>query len=948
MEVNLPECFFHTLSQAPGPRCAAEARLREASEQPNYAIAVLRLIARPDLDEQIRHAVAVNFKNHLRSRWALIAADEKHEIKTFMVTLTLSFTPAIQSQLIESLSLICKHDFPNSWPTLLPDLVHNLNIALCTHNWDSINTILGMANSIFKRFRYHYQTNDLLLDLKYCLDTFCPPLLGVFLKTAAKLDSLVISGGPTLNYIFESLRLCCRIFYSLNFQELPEFFEDHMDEWMAGFQKFLTTSYPSLEVVDDLRAAVCENISLYLEKNEEEFKSHVGGFTCAILALLGNISQSSSRDRLTVTAIKFLTLVSTGVHHPLLATYGAIPQICQSIVIPNVRLRDDDEELFEMNYIEFIRRDMEGSDLDTRRRIACELLKGVASKYRVQVTELVAVQVQNLLSSYAANPVSNWKDKDCAIYLVVSLATKKAGGSYVSSNLVDVQNFFLQAILPELQSQDVNGFPLLKAGALKFLTVFRSLIPKLLVVQLLPDLVRFLGSESNVVHSYAASCIEKMLLVKDEGGRPRYTSADVAPFFPVLMNKLFNALKFPESEENQYIMKCIMRVLGVAELSPGIPEPCIAELASSLNEVCKNPKNPIFNHYLFEAVAILVRRGCEWDASLATTFEKSLFPILEMILANDVTEFFPYAFQLFALLVELSRPPISSGYMTIFARLLKPDAWKRNSDVPAFVRFLQAILQKIPHELNQKGTLSQVLGVFSNLVQSPSTDEHGFYVLNTVIENLEYGILEPYIASIWIVLFRRLENNLTTKFVKSMLISMSLFLVKHGPGNLVDTMNTVQPGMFLMILEQFWIPNLKLIAGRIEGKLAAVASTKLICESPSLLDTRAAKDWGKTLDSIVTLLCRPEDDRVEEEQEMPDITENVGYTATFVNLYNAGKKEVDPLKDIKDPKEFLAVSLAKLSTCSPWRFPQIISASLEPANQTALLQLCNTYHCPIV
>ncbi|WCJ22435.1 Exportin-2 [Euphorbia peplus] len=962
----LSQCFLHSLSPAPEPRRAAESKLTESADRPNYALAVLRLVAEPSVDELIRHAAAVNFKNHLRSRWAPspessftpIGDDEKHQIKGLIVTLMLSSSPRIQSQLSESLSLIGKHDFPKSWPTLLPELVANLNTALCGNDYVSVNGILGTANSIFKKFRYQYKTNDLLLDLKYCLDNFCAPLLDVFLRTSALIDSAVSSGGGSaamLKPVFESQRLCCRIFYSLNFQELPEFFEDNMDKWMVEFKKYLTTGYPSLEssadgltVVDNLRAAVCENISLYMEKNEEEFKGYVEGFALAIWTLLGNVSQSSSRDRLAVTAIKFLTTVSTSVQHTLFANDGVIPQICQSIVIPNVRLREDDEELFDMNYIEFIRRDMEGSDLDTRRRIACELLKGIATNYRMQVTELAAVQIQNLLSSYGANPVSNWKDKDCAIYLVVSLATKKAGGASVSTDLVDVQTFFTQVILPELQGQDVNGFPLLKAGALKFLTVFRSLIPKPLTVQLLPDLVRFLGAESNVVHSYAASCIEKMLLVKDEGGRPRYTSADVAPFVQVLMNNLFNALKFPESEENQYIMKCIMRVLGVAEISPEIAAPCIAGLTSILNEVCKNPKNPIFNHYLFESVAILVRRACERDISLVPAFETSLFPSIQMILGNDVTEFLPYAFQLLAQLVELRRPPIASSYMEIFTLLLTPDTWKRNSNVPALVRLLQAFLQKMPHELNQEGRLGQVLGIFNKLVASPSTDEQGFYVLNTVIENLEYGVVAPYMVHIWNALFVRLQNKRTVKYIKSMLIFMSLFLVKHGPGNLIDTMNTVQAGIFMNILESLWIPNLKLITGTVEVKLAAVAATRLICESPALLDAAAARYWGKTLDSIVTLLSRPEEDRVEEEQEMPDIAENAGYTAAFVNLYNAGKKEEDPLKDIKDPKQFVVVSLANLSAQSPGRFPQIISENLEPANQAALLQLCNTYSCRIV
>ncbi|XP_021904521.1 exportin-2 [Carica papaya] len=395
-------------------------------------------------------------------------------------------------------------------------------------------------------------------------------------------------------------------------------------------------------------------------------------------------------------------------------------------------------------------------------------------------------------------------------------------------------------------------------------------------------------------------------------------------------------------------MKCIMRVLGVASISSEVAGPCITQLTSVLNRVCSNPKNPIFNHYLFESVALLVRRACQKDISLISAFEGSLFPSLQMILANDVTEFLPYAFQLLAQLVELNRPPLSANYMQIFVLLLSPDSWKRSSNVPALVRLLQAFLQKAPHELNQEGRLSQVLGIFNMLVSSPSTDEQGFYVLNTVIENLEFNVISPYIRHIWNALFTRLQNHRTVKFQKSLIIFMSLFLVKHGPANLIETMNAVQPNIFFVIMEQFWIPNLKLITGTVELKLAAVASTKLICESPALLDASAARHWGKMLGSIVTLLSQPEQDRLEEEPEVPDIAENVGYTAAFVNLYNAGKNEVDPLKDIKDPKEFLVASLARLSSLSPGRYPLVISENLEQANQAALLQLCSNYNCSIV
>ncbi|VVB03515.1 unnamed protein product [Arabis nemorensis] len=961
----LSQCFLHTLSPEPEPRRAAERSLLEAADLPNYGLAVLRLVAEPSVDELSRHAAAVNFKNHLRSRWlpsgdsgvSPIIDSEKEQIKTLIVSLMLSSSPRIQSQLSEALAVIGKHDFPKSWPALLPELISSLQKAAMAGDYVSVNGILGTANSIFKKFRYQYRTNDLFTDLKYCLESFALPLQEIFQKTASLIDSAASSGGSAaiLKPLFESQKLCCRIFYSLNCQDLPEFFEDNMNVWMGEFKKCLTSNYPALEstadgltLVDDLRAAVCENINLYMEKYEDEFKGFLNEFASVVWTLLRDVSKSPSRDQLATTAIKFLTTVSTSAHHALFAGDNVIKEICQSIVIPNVSLRDEDEELFDINYIEFIRRDMEGSDVDTRRRIACELLKGLATNYKRQVTEAVSLEIQKLLSSFSTNPAAQWKDKDCAIYLVVSLATKKAGGASVSTDLIDVQSFFANIILPELQSHDVNSFPMLKAGSLKFLTMFRSHIPKPFAIQLFPLLVRFLQAKSPVVHSYAAICIEKLLLVKDEGGKSRYVAGDLSPFLMQLMTNLFVALKFEDSEENQYLMKCVMRVLGVAEISGEVAGHCIDKLKDVLSKVCENPKNPIFNHYIFESVAVLVRRGCERDISHISAFEASLFPSLQDILVKDITEFLPYALQLLAQLVELNRPPLSPNYMQIFLLLLSPEAWKRSGNVPALVRLLQAFLQKAPHEVAQENRLTQVLGIFEKLVSSPSTDEQGFYVLNTVIEYLDYSAIAPYMNGIWSALFTRLQNKKTVKFQKSLVVFMSLFLVKHGPAFLVETMNTVQPNVFTAILEHFWIPNLKLIMGAIEVKLTVVAATRLICESPALLDPSAAKLWGKMVDSLVTLVSRPEQERVVDEPEMPEISENVGYTAAFVSLYNAGKKEVDPLVDIRDPKQFLVASLARLSSTSPGRYTQIIGENLDAANQAALLQLCNAYNCRIV
>ncbi|XP_071716769.1 exportin-2-like [Rutidosis leptorrhynchoides] len=366
-----------------------------------------------------------------------------------------------------------------------------------------------------------------------------------------------------------------------------------------------------------------------------------------------------------------------------------------------------------------------------------------------------------------------------------------------------------------------------------------------------------------------------------------------------------------------------------------------------LNRVCENPKNPVFNHFLFEAVAAIVRRACERNPSLVPAFEACLLPSLQMILAKEVTEFFPYAFQLLAQLVDLNRPPVPPHYMQIFDILLTPDLWKKSANVPALVRLLQSFLQRASNELQREGRLVQVIGIFNQLVSSPSTEEQGFHILNPLIENLRYDVIAEYMNHVWASLFTRLQNSKTPRLVRCLIIFMSLFLVKHGIQTHVDSINSVQPNLFHAILSQFWIPDLKTITGNIEVKLSAVASSKLLCESQSLLDPAAEELWGKLLDAIVTLLSQPEEQRVEDESEVPDFGEATGYQAVFVRLHNAGKREEDPLKEIQDPKNYTVALLANLSLQFRGRFPPVITRDLSQANQAALLQLCNSYNLAI-
>jgi exportin-2 (importin alpha re-exporter) len=135
-------------------------------------------------------------------------------------------------------------------------------------------------------------------------------------------------------------------------------------------------------------------------------------------------------------------------------------QICEGIVIPNVSFREDDEEAFEGNYVEYIRKDLEGSDTDTRRRAACDFIRTLADRFPSETTEIV--------NSYIAQ---HWSMKDCALHMVMALAVKgktAAAGATSVNELVNVERFFEEHVVPELSTSDVNERPVLKADGLRW------------------------------------------------------------------------------------------------------------------------------------------------------------------------------------------------------------------------------------------------------------------------------------------------------------------------------------------------------------------------------------------------------------------------------------------------------------------------------------------------
>ena len=134
--------------------------------------------------------------------------------------------------LISRLSFFCLDDFPLAWENLLPCLVER------SQSLEHIVDVLKVVHSVTKRYRNQFKSSQTLIELKAILEAFQAPFLDIA-KKVHQFISEVRSDVDKLVYGFKAMVLISRIFYSLNYVDLPEFFEDHISDWMTIFLSYV-------------------------------------------------------------------------------------------------------------------------------------------------------------------------------------------------------------------------------------------------------------------------------------------------------------------------------------------------------------------------------------------------------------------------------------------------------------------------------------------------------------------------------------------------------------------------------------------------------------------------------------------------------------------------------------------------------------------------------------
>ncbi len=500
----------------------------------------------------------------------------------------------------------------------------------------------------------------------------------------------------------------------------------------------------------------------------------------------------------------------------------------------------------------------------------------------------------------------------------------RAGSVYGVSEVndrVDLMQFFTSHILTELQDTNHSVRPMVKASAIKFAWTFRNQFTTENIASLMPLLISHLSSPSVVVHTYSAAAIEKFLTCKEiesntnaalgpmasmTSKKVKFSGDALKPFLESLFPALFAIVDNQDWNENEYVMKCIMRSLSTArEDIVQVTDVVLGKLNAALFVVAKNPRNPQYNHFLFESIAILVKSVCSKHPEHVATFEGLLFPPFQSVLQMDVSEFTPYVFQVLAQLLEYRSKASGLGeaYTMLFQPLLTPVLWESKANVPALTRLLQAYLEKDAAYIVGQNLLNPLLGVFQKLLASRGTEVGAFELLAAITKYVKQPSLQPVMKQIFSLLLTRLQAGKTTRYVRLVTGYFAQYIGQFGSQDWFDLLNSFQPNLGKMLMSQVWIPRLTNDEPvRMEMKIQVVGLTKLVCETPALLnDAEGQLILLKCLIAVVKILSSQAAAFFGKPAEDLDQTVEIGYDPTFSKLHFATRPPMDPFSSITDP-----------------------------------------------
>ena len=844
MSSEISAVFQNTLSQNKLDREKSEQFLSQISMNTDTLQTFFTYIINKSENINLRVAACAFLKNYIADYFydssykAILNKDKimdensKKYFKENILELMLNSENELLPNIIEMIKIIVQG--ANGYLIIWPKLMDFIGEILNKHISPKSLHIYNLITKIIKRYHIESKSDPLFREIIYTMDKICKPMTDDAINIIKYFNTY--NNTDNKDIMMQCLQMMNKImsiFYSLNYQDFPEFFEDHLTEWITILNDTLLLPNKTgdinnnidpviYELILKVKAKTLKNINLYYSNYYEDIEKYAQELCSSVWTLM--CKNKVIKDNYSKLMKELLDFFKSGFQMGKINNLNMeqLNQIFEYIILPNLSMSQQEIEDFQENPVEFLKIEFEEYDMNSNKYYSINLLQIIINNFPDVNKIIIAPKIVKFLEEYKIDKNKNWNKKLLAINLLFASCIKtfaqKFGVTELNPQSIynDIDGLITEIFINEFQ--DYNSPIIVQVYSLKFLSTFRlQITDKNKLGQIILLLINILNKCGDITKNACLLCLDLIINIKDLQTRISRT-VDI-----INNNDIFNNLIFA--------MRCFFRALKLTQ------DEKLQQLADSINTsmdsilklIIKNPQSDEFNFYFFETCALIMKKfeiknnNNISDLSLIKNFENTLRNDLNLILQNNITDLLGYSFQLFAFYLFLTNDN-SDFYQNILNNILTNDKmWDINMKYlyPPSIDYIKVILITNKQFCENKQIIDLLFKICQNLINNKSFN-HAFQLIEYLINFVSTDLYGENLTQFLKIVNNIAEQNMTTnprvysEINQEMILIMAKLSLKINLNLAMEIVKILSPNnpidyLIKMIDE---IPNFKAIKNK--------------------------------------------------------------------------------------------------------------------------------------
>uniref|UniRef100_A0A2M4BBP1 Putative nuclear transport receptor ranbp7/ranbp8 importin beta superfamily n=3 Tax=Anopheles marajoara TaxID=58244 RepID=A0A2M4BBP1_9DIPT len=828
----------------PTQRLQAEEQLNQVHKIIGFPPSLMQVIMQNELEMPVRLAGAIYLKNLINSSWQDREAEGPgqpipfaiHEQDRAMVrdsiVEAIVHVPSdvIKGQLCFCLSHIIKNDFPDRWTKIVD------TVGLCLQSSDP-NAWHGALLCMYQLVKhYEYKKSSERGPLTEAMNMLLPQIYNIMTS--------VINEPSEQSVLLQKQIL--KIFYALTQYSLPleVISKEVFASWMEICRQILDRPAPdSSHIEEEERPQLpwwktkkwASHIILrmferygspgnVISKEYKEFaewflQTFSSGLLTVLLKILDQYrSKVYVSPRVMTNTIDYIkTAVSHAFSWKMLKPHILV--IIRDVIFPLMSYSDADEELWESDPVEYIRKKFDVFDDFVSPVQSAEMLLHNCCKTR----KGILTQVMQIIMQIINTPNLGHKEKDGALHMVGSLAEVLLRKKIFKEQ---VEQLLMQYVFPEFASPHGH----LRARACWVMHYFSDI--KLKNPQVLEQIMRYLSNalltDKDLPVKVEAAVSMQMFLISQD---------DAAPYLNNQIKEItMEVLKIIRETENEELTTVLQKIVCTySDQLPPIAVEICQHLATTFSQVLETDENSdekaITAMGLLSTMETLLAVMDEHPAVLAS-LHPIVLQVIGHVLQQNVFEFYEEAF---ALVCDLTSKSIS------------PDMWKlleiiyelfQKNGADYFVDMMPALHNYItvdtPAFLSNQNHVLAMYNMCKSILTSNNTEESecsAAKLLEVIILQCK-GQIDNCIPSFVELALMRLTREVKTSELRTMCLQVVIAAIYYNPTLLLDILQNIPiPVPDSSITDHFirqWLHDFDCFLGIHDRKLCIIGLCTLL------------------------------------------------------------------------------------------------------------------------